>query len=779
MQPDVPGAACTATAAINGRTDAPDATKLEVFDANGQRVAEATAKLASKSSQSEQQATVTTKIPKPKLWTPDSPTLYTAKLSLLRGNEVLDRVESRFGMRQFTIDGHHILLNGRRIMLRGYGDDHIYPEQMAMPSDKELHLKRLRVIKSYGFNHVRHHSTMMPPEYYEACDEVGILCNAEFPIVYSRYLPGTGSHWLTQVKPGTAPAAANDTYRREWTAAIKCYRNHPSIFCWVMGNELYGGIPLRFDFQREKNRLDPSRFFVDSDGVWGFDVPPALAQCVPPGDSVNVLNPKNDRDTLDLYFMQFVDPITYAVMYPKGPPKKPAIVHEMGNSLTFSRPDGIDTGFRHNVKPFWLTAGKEKLERLGLEKEAVGWAEKSDRLYAILHKCDVETVRKNPFLSGYHWWLFQDYWTTSNGLVDLYFRPKSISSDEVLKYNNEVVLLQDGLQRTYRGHGKLKIKPIVSNYSDTAISGETVWKISLGNKLLVEKTLPLQAPQGEVISSNPIELELPDVAGPTRFKIAAEMTHNGKPYGNDWTAWVYPATIRPAKLSLPVFVAETCRKDFADWPTTPIPAQPRLIERAVYVTGDLSDPRIVDVLNRGAAVLLLGTGKQSWPSYKVTFGTTWWKAGESPDRNHTGTYVYDHPVTRAMAPDGWCDEGWFDLLEGANKFVLDSASTRPNVMIRSLPSMVRIEDSALLFETVVGKGCLIVSGLNHRRAAGRPENEWLLQQLLENAATLPAESAAGEIAGELWPYRGVYARGVRRPSAVGVQLSRRYAAGYG
>ena len=34
------------------------------------------------------------------------------------------------------LDGPHILLNGRRMFLRGYGDDHIYPRQMAMPADK-------------------------------------------------------------------------------------------------------------------------------------------------------------------------------------------------------------------------------------------------------------------------------------------------------------------------------------------------------------------------------------------------------------------------------------------------------------------------------------------------------------------------------------------------------------------------------------------------------------------------------------------------------------------
>jgi hypothetical protein len=121
----------------------------------------------------------------------------------------------------------------------------------------------------------------------------------------------------------------------------------------------------------------------------------------------------------------------------------------------------------------------------------------------------------------------------------------------------------------------------------------------------------------------------------------------------------------------------------------------------------------------------------------VTYRTTWWKAGDTADANHCGTFVYDHAITRAIAPDGWCDDGWFDLLEGADKCVLEAMPARPHVIVRALPSMALIEDYALLFEVGVGKGSLIVSSLNHARAAKRPENQWLLAQMLDYAATLP------------------------------------------
>lgn len=99
-----------------------------------------------------------------------------------------------------------------------------------------------------------------------------------------------------------------------------------------------------------------------------------------------------------------------------------------------------------------------------------------------------------------------------------------------------------------------------------------------------------------------------------------------------------------------------------------------------------------------------------------------------------------------MAPDGWCDGGWFYLLEGAKKFVVEKAPARPDVIVRGLTSMAMVEDDALLFSVGVGKGCLIVSGMNHVGAEGRPENEWLLARLLDYAATFPHPKASWPVA---------------------------------
>ncbi len=734
VQPDVTESSCSASVILNGKTDLPDAAKLQVFDKSGRCVAETLLKVDPKVVV-EKPIVVRATIHDAKLWTPDSPTLYTARLSLLKGGQVLDMVESRFGMRQFTIDGYRLLLNGKRIMLCGYGDDHIYPEQAAMPSDKQLHLKRLGIIKSYGFNHVRHHSTIMPPEYYDACDEVGMICTAEFPICYREFLPGTGETWKARVSPGTAPGPATETYRREWTATIKQNRNHPSILCWVMGNEIYDGIPLRVDFQRIARKLDPARFFADSDGVWGtkrYIYWNSLC------NGRSVLDPQYDRDTLGLYFAQFdeiVDPVNNPAKYSSPRPKKPMILHEAGNYVTFSRPDLADA-FKHNVKPFWLTAGKAELEKLGLLNEANGWAEKSERLYALCHKFNFESARKNPYVSGYHWWLFQDYWTTANGLVDHYFRPKSITKEEVLKFNSAVVLLQDGLDRTYRAKSRFAITLLASNFSAGPLQGNLTCEVKTADRSLVVQQVALkQVPQGDVAEAAHIGFDLPNVSAPTKLTITAKLTAGEKTFANDWTTWLYPAAIRPAASSIPLFADETQIKRWKACGVKPLPGKGDLDSHAVYVVSWPCDRRVVDAMIRGASVIILDGAEHLMKSYNVTFRTSWWKAGDSPGTNNCGTLVYDHPATRAMAPDGWCDDGWFYLLEGANKGVFEGTHVRPEVIVRALPSMVRVEDEALLFEVGVGRGSLIVSGLNHHRAAVRPENEWLVARLLDHAAT--------------------------------------------
>jgi beta-galactosidase/beta-glucuronidase len=62
-------------------------------------------------------------MPGARLWSLDSPCLYHAEVCLTAGDELLDRAEVRFGMREPRVEGFRVLLNGTPVFLRGGCDE--------------------------------------------------------------------------------------------------------------------------------------------------------------------------------------------------------------------------------------------------------------------------------------------------------------------------------------------------------------------------------------------------------------------------------------------------------------------------------------------------------------------------------------------------------------------------------------------------------------------------------------------------------------------------------
>jgi beta-galactosidase len=660
------------------------------------------------------------------LWSPETPNLYVARLELLQDGAVVDRRDVPFGLRDIKIEGHNFYLNGKKLFLRGYGDDCIYPETMAPPTDKEVYRRKLQVARDNGFNFVRHHSHFVPPEYYEAADEVGMLISPELPIAYQEYY-------------NKAKGAALELYKTEWAAAITRLRNHPSIFDWCVGNELYDSVPIARELYRSAKQLDPTRPVIDSDGLSG-----GLATQGP------------DRSTLDFYSVQFDEnalPLDNpAKHHLNSAPKKPVISHETGNYVTVPRPDLIEQ-FKDNFKPFWLATFRAKLDKLGLQSEARQWSINSEKLYYLSHKLNLEDLRKNSWLSGYEWWLLQDYWTGANGLYDTYFRPKSIRPEAVRQFNAPAVLLLDGLPLTIPSSQSLKLKLLVSNYAPEPIrNGSIRWTVKLGNRLLARhKQSSIAAGQGELIEALKIPVDLAPVFRPEQMIVLAELQAGHVSTHNDWSCWVYPDPERltlDARSKAPLFATPELCPTLKPLGAEPILARGPLSARAVYV---VTQPtlRTVSAVEAGASMLCLSpTG--IFPSAPNRFKPAWWLG--NPNDCNAGTVVYPHPVTRDMASESWCDAGWYRLLEGAQAFVLDevpfvvpgSQPGKPKpqpVLVRALDVHTVCRNKALLFEARLGRGCLVVSGLHLEPQPDAPERRWLLKQLIDYAATFPQPKA--------------------------------------
>jgi len=73
--------------------------------------------------------------------------------------------------RKLEVRGARFFLNGKPFLVRGYGDDYIYPLTLTSPPDRQAHLRHLKIARQAGFNYVRHHTHCELPEFFEAADE--------------------------------------------------------------------------------------------------------------------------------------------------------------------------------------------------------------------------------------------------------------------------------------------------------------------------------------------------------------------------------------------------------------------------------------------------------------------------------------------------------------------------------------------------------------------------------------------------------------------------------
>jgi beta-galactosidase/beta-glucuronidase len=190
-----------------------------------------------------------------RLWELDDPQLYTANVVVQAGERALDRVETRFGFREFTFEGKHFLLNGRKIVLKTTFHEGFYPHSLAYPRDRDLLRREFALIKEGNINMIRPWRKPQPPVVYDMADEQGVLFVGTLPVECMDFWPA--------LTPYT-----QDRILTEVTESVRRDRNHPSIVMWEMFNEI-----LRADIGRLRRvcslrarDLDPTRVVMDESG---------------------------------------------------------------------------------------------------------------------------------------------------------------------------------------------------------------------------------------------------------------------------------------------------------------------------------------------------------------------------------------------------------------------------------------------------------------------------------------------------------------------------------
>ena len=184
-----------------------------------------------------------------KLWTPDTPNLYTLKLSLTENGKVIDSATSYAALRKFGVErdelGHkRMTLNGAPIFMYGPLDQGWWPDGLyTAPSDKAL-LSDVVLTKELGFNTIRKHIKVEPARWYYHCDQQGIIVWQDMPCLALYEGNSKGGMWgRNNIGGGSdSPATREEKsrYYKEWAEIMDALCFFPSIGVWVPFNEAWG-----------------------------------------------------------------------------------------------------------------------------------------------------------------------------------------------------------------------------------------------------------------------------------------------------------------------------------------------------------------------------------------------------------------------------------------------------------------------------------------------------------------------------------------------------------
>lgn len=194
------------------------------------------------------------RVDKPSLWTPDTPTLYTATTNVIKDGKTVDSYNTRFGIRSIEFRaGEGFFLNGVPTKFKGVNNHHDLGPLGAAINKSALRYQ-MELLKDMGVNAIRTSHNMPAPELVQLADEMGFMLMIE-PFDDWGFRPKSQNGYGTLFK---------DWAERDVVNMVRNFRNNPSVVMWSSGNEVpsqWGpdGISELLFLQDIIHREDPTR----------------------------------------------------------------------------------------------------------------------------------------------------------------------------------------------------------------------------------------------------------------------------------------------------------------------------------------------------------------------------------------------------------------------------------------------------------------------------------------------------------------------------------------
>ena len=198
----------------------------------------------------------------PELWDNEHPRLYTLRVELCNGGEIVETIEKRFGFREIKIRGNELLVNGKPVKLRGVCRHEMDPLAGRVVAP-ELERRDVELYRAANCNFIR--TSHYPPceEMLDVCDELGMFVEVESPVCWVGHHANENWQTLNYQDRKYYPYILQANMEN-----IHFNRNHPSVLFWSMANESYWNREFA-QVQEYVAKADPTRPHTFHDQAYG------------------------------------------------------------------------------------------------------------------------------------------------------------------------------------------------------------------------------------------------------------------------------------------------------------------------------------------------------------------------------------------------------------------------------------------------------------------------------------------------------------------------------
>jgi beta-galactosidase/beta-glucuronidase len=167
-------------------------------------------------------------------WSPQAPHLYDVEFTLYHGDQIVDCVQSYFGMRKISIENGNVLLNNIPIYQKLILDQGYWKDSHLTPPSEEAIIEDIDKTLEMGFNGVRKHMKVEDQRFLYWADKKGLLVWSEMAATFEF------------------SDEAVQNFTEEWIEVVKQHYNHPSIITWTPFNESWGVKNIYKDVKQQK-----------------------------------------------------------------------------------------------------------------------------------------------------------------------------------------------------------------------------------------------------------------------------------------------------------------------------------------------------------------------------------------------------------------------------------------------------------------------------------------------------------------------------------------------